>query len=98
VQRLQTRIVRFSSGCTWLLAGLMAVGVLLVGLLYEIWTRSMEWVFSEREDWFLLQLDWTDVQPVVLATLGAALVGAVAESVWMRLRLLLVLRVLRKQL
>jgi hypothetical protein len=98
VQRLQTRIVRFSSGCTWLLAGLMAVGVLLVGLLYEIWTRSMEWVFSEREDWFLLQLDWTDVQPVVLATLGAALVGALAESVWMRLRLLLVLRVLRKQL
>jgi hypothetical protein len=98
VQRMQSRIVRFSSGCTYLLAGLMAVAILLVGMLYEIWTRSMEWVFSEREDWFLLQLDWSDVQPVVLATLCAGLAGALAEAVWMRLRLLRVLRTFTKQL
>jgi hypothetical protein len=95
---MQSRIVRFSSGCTYLLAGLMAVAILLVGMLYEIWTRSMEWVFSEREDWFLLQLDWSDVQPVVLATLCAGLAGALAEAVWMRLRLLRVLRTFTKQL
>jgi hypothetical protein len=98
VQRMQTRIVRFSSGGTYLLAGLMAVGILLVGLLYEIWTRSMEWVTSQREDWFLLQLDWDDVQPVVLATLCAGLAGAVLEKIWMRLRLLLVLRAFARQL
>lgn len=98
VQRMQTHIVRYSSGCTYLLAGLMAVGILLVGLLYEIWTRSMEWVFSQREDWFLLQLDWPDVQPVVLVTLGAGLAGAVLEAMWMRLRLLLVLRAFARQL
>lgn len=97
-QRAQTRIVRLSGGCSYLLAALLGVAILLGGLLYKVWTESQDWLYSQREDWWLLQLDWSDVMPVVIAALCAGFIGAAIEMVWLRVRLMLVLRGLRHQL
>ncbi len=92
MQRAQARIVRFSGSCSYLPAALLAIAVFLSGSLHAVWIGSQEWLYSQREDWWLLKLDWADVQPVVVAALYAALVGTALEKVWMRTRLLRVLR------
>lgn len=97
-QRAQTRVVRFCGGCNFLLAALLAVGVLLTGLLYQVWTESQAWFYSESEFWWLLKLDGSDVLPVVLAMLAAGLLGAAMEWVWLRARLIVVLMGIRSQI
>lgn len=98
VQRAQHGVVRFSGGCTYLPAAFLSATILLGGLLYIVWTESQAWFRSERADWWLLKLDWDDALPVVVATLCVALIGTALEWVWMRVRLLLVLRGLRNQI
>lgn len=98
VQRAQVRVVRFSGPSSLLPAAFFAIAILLGGLLKVVWTESEAWYYSPREDWWLLRLDWSDVQPVVIAALCAGLAGAAIEVIWKRARLLLVLRALRRQL
>jgi hypothetical protein len=98
VQRAQVRVVRFSGPASLLPAAFFATAILLGGLLNVIWTESEAWFYSTRPDWWLLGLDWSDVQPVVIAALTAGLVGVAIEVIWKRARLVLVLRNLRGQL
>jgi hypothetical protein len=95
-QRAQASYVRLSEGLSYLPAAFMATAILLGGLLYAVWTSSQDWLFSSREDWWVGSPGWSDVEGVVVATLCAALVGWVAEVVWIRVRLVMVLRGLRR--
>jgi len=61
-------------------------------LLYEFWTKIPEWAVTDRPDYWLLKLDWADVQWLAAAFPGAALLGWLIEFVWIRIRLLWVLR------
>jgi hypothetical protein len=98
LQRAQLRVVRLAGPSSYFPAALLAVAVLLGGLLKVVWTESQSWFYSEREDWWLLRLDWSDVQPVVIGALCAALAATVMEASWKRVRLLLLLRGLRRRM
>jgi hypothetical protein len=91
-QRAQASYARLAEGLSYLPAAFMATAILLGGLLHAVWTSSQDWLFTTREDWWVGSPGWSDVEWVVVATLCAALVGWVIEVVWIRVRLVRVLR------
>lgn len=91
VQRAQDRLVRLSAGYTYLLAAVLAVVSFLVGFAYIVWPPD------EIVLWTMHQ-DWSDVLMALIVTLFAGLIGCVGEILLIRLRLLLLLFGLRRQL
>lgn len=91
LERAQDQLVRLSAGYSFLLAGVMT---------FATFVLSMTYVMRPPEDVLLwtLHQDWGDFLIVMLATLGAALLGSAIEIFWIRMKLLRVLLGLRRQL
>lgn len=89
VERAQDRLVRLSSGYSYQLAGVLALPSFVAGMVYAIKPPQEVVMWTLPRDWSVIPL-------VLVATLGAALLGLAAEVLWTRLRLLRVLRGLRK--
>jgi hypothetical protein len=79
VQRTQDRVARLSEACNCLLGEMLATATLLLGLGHA-WTTSKGWD----------QVGW-----VILAALGAGLVGKALNIAWTRVKLLRAVRRLR---
>lgn len=88
VQRAQHRCRILCDGCSFLFAAVLATLTLLGGLFHVIWMSSLN--------------QWTSGQGlraaglVAISALLAGLLGAALEVAWVRVRLLLVLRGLRR--
>lgn len=91
VQRAQNRFTRLSESYSYLLAGVLAAVSLLVGLFYVVWKSNETWKWNSGQD-------WSGVGLVLVVTLYAALLGCALEVLWVRVRLLLVLRGLWRRL
>src|SRR5687768_4404744 len=79
VQRAQDRVARLSEACNCLLGEMLAAATLLFGLGHA-WT---------------LDKGWDQVAWVILAALGAGLIGKALDVAWTRVKLLRTLRRLR---
>ncbi|HUG73188.1 MAG TPA: hypothetical protein VMK82_07185 [Steroidobacteraceae bacterium] len=91
LERAQDRLVRLSAGYSYQLAGVLAFATFVV---------SMTYVMRPPKDILLwtLDQDWGDFLMVLMVTFLAALLGSAGEILWIRMRLLRVLRSLRRQL
>lgn len=97
-QRAQHRYMRLTDGSSFMLAAVLGTLTLLAGSLYVILTQTPDVSPIEEPELWARAIDWSDVQPVLLATSGAALAGWVIERLVIRLRLLRVLRVLGQRI
>ncbi len=97
-QRAHHHYVRLTDGATFMLAGVLAGLTLLGGALYVVMSSGPDASPIERPELWLKTLGWSDMQPVVLAALGAGILGWAIELVVIRVRLLKVLRRLRGNL
>lgn len=97
-QRAQHRYVGLASGASHMLAGVLAGLALLGGSLYVIWSQTPNVSPIERPELWTRTMGWRDVQPVLIATLGAGLLGEAIEFVAIRIRLFGVLGRLRRQI
>lgn len=97
-QRVQHRYMRLTDGASFMLAGVLAALTLLGGAFLVILGQSPTTPAIERPDLWAAQMQWADVQPVLIATLCAGFIGVVIELAVTRMRLLWVLRGLRRRL
>lgn len=91
VQRAQHRIVRLSEACNCVLGALLAAATILGGVF------SVQWISSHNWNWMVPD-SWGPLAMVPVAALCAALTGWAIEMVWIRVRLMLVLRGVRHRL
>jgi hypothetical protein len=91
VQRAQHRAVQLTDSCTCLLAATLAGATLLIGSFSAAWLRNYYWDWRVPEGLGSLGLLST-------AVLCAALAGFFFESIWTRVKLMLVLRGVRHHL
>lgn len=91
LERIQDRLVRLSGGYDYQLAGVLAFVAFVAGMTLVM--RPPDDVLQ-----WTLQPDWVDFLMVLIATLHAGLLGIAGEVLWIRWRLLRVLRDLRRQL
>lgn len=81
-----------------MLAAVLGGLTLLAGSMYVILTQTPDVSPIEEPELWARALAWSDVQPVLVAAMGAALLGWAVERVVVRVRLLRVLRVLGRRI
>lgn len=91
VQHAQHRIARLSEACNCVLGALLAAATILGGAFVVEWRSSQTWDWMVPESWGPLGL-------VPVAALCAALTGWAIEWVWIRVKLMLVVRGVRHRL
>jgi hypothetical protein len=91
VQRAQHLFVRLSETSNCLLGGLLGAAALVGASFYLIWIPNQTITWART-------LGWDSLGWVLAVALGAALIGAVIELIWTRMRLVLVLLRLRRRI
>jgi hypothetical protein len=91
VQRAQNLFVRLSEASHCMLGGLLGAAALVGASFYLIWIPDPTITWART-------LGWDSLAWVLAVALGAAMIGAVIELIWTRMRLVLVLLRLRRRI